>query len=114
MPADLTHAHQRGLCDEEDHPTRESGTVNPEQDGPRRRGVDEIGVDRAAEAPHDHPGEKQGHCEIEISAQEPFELVLTCSFFHDDTRPELVRDDHRDWHRDSLKAGWTKWQLGHP
>jgi hypothetical protein len=84
MPAHFVYADERGLGDEEGHPTRECGPMNPEQEWSRRGSVEEIVIDRTAEAPHHQRGEQQRHREIEISAHEPFELVRRArSFFSD-------------------------------
>ena len=106
MPAHFVYADQRGLGDEEGHPTRECGTVNPEQVGPRHGSMKEIVVDCTAEAPHHNRGEQQRHREIEISAHEPFDLRRRAfSFFWDRCKPEMFRFDDGDRHIESLSAG---------
>jgi hypothetical protein len=106
MPAHFLYADQRGLGDEEAHPTRECGAVNPEQEGPRHGGMKEIVVDRTAEAPHHKHGEKQRHREIEISVHEPFDLGhRAASFFSDRCRPDMFRFDDGEWHIKILICG---------
>ncbi len=49
MPTDFVHADQRGLKTEEDQPRGESRAMNPENEGPRHGGMEQIVVDRTLE-----------------------------------------------------------------
>ncbi len=42
MPTDFVYTHQRGLTNEEDHPPGESRAMNPENEGPRHRGMEQV------------------------------------------------------------------------
>lgn len=74
--ADPMRAHEGGLTDEEDDPSGEGSTVQPQEPGSWRVGVEEVGIDRAAETPSDKDGQNQRHGEIEVAAQECLELEL--------------------------------------
>jgi hypothetical protein len=49
----------------------ESCAMNPENEGPRRRGMEKVGVDGTLEADDHNRREQQRHREIEISIQNP-------------------------------------------
>src|SRR5579863_3054191 len=102
MPAHFVYADQRRLGDEKDHPTREYGAVNPEQEGPWRGSVEETVIDRTTEAQHYKRGEQQRHREIEISANDPFQLGhRTRLFFRDRCKPDMFLVSDWDRHKTS-------------
>ena len=71
MPTDFVHTHQRGLKNEEDHPARERGAMNPENERPRHCRMEEIVVDGTLEACDHNHSQQQRHREIEIAAHDP-------------------------------------------
>src|ERR1700677_3536580 len=51
MDSDVARAHKRRLKDVERYPQGEGGAMNPEKERPRRRAMEEVGVDGVAESP---------------------------------------------------------------
>jgi hypothetical protein len=76
MDLDFFHTDESGLKDEEDDPEREGSAVEPEECGAGRVGVEEVGVDGAAETDEDGGGEDERHGEVEITAEEGLEVGL--------------------------------------
>src|SRR5215469_1039168 len=70
MDADVMRAHERGLQNEEEHPDRERGRVDPEDGRTRYVRVQEIRVDGLAEARDDECHHEQRHGEVEIFVDE--------------------------------------------
>src|ERR1700760_4041846 len=70
MHADIVRAHECGLQDEEEHPGRESRSVNPENGGTRHVCFEEVRVDRTAEAPDDKCYRQQRHCKVKVLVDE--------------------------------------------
>jgi len=71
MPTDLVHPDQRGLANEEDHPPGKNGRMNPENEGPRDGGMEQVVVDGAAEAGDHNRRQQQRHRKVEIPLQNP-------------------------------------------
>ncbi len=70
VPAHMVGADQRGLKNEEHNPARKSSGVDPEKDGARRRGVEQVLVDSVTETP-DHDGRnEQRHGQVEVFIEE--------------------------------------------
>lgn len=70
MPTDFADAHQRGLGDEDEHPRSKSRAMKPEDQGPRNRGMEEVGIDGALEPGDYERGQQQRHKKIEVALQE--------------------------------------------
>src|SRR3984885_15320877 len=66
MNADIAGTHQRGLKDVEGDPSCKCGAVNPEKEGARNRGMEEVVVDGVVEAPDNDCGDEQRHGEVEV------------------------------------------------
>ena len=70
MQGHVVGAHQRGLENEEEHPTGKDDGVDGEYEGRYGRGVQQVLPDGVAEAiDHDH-GNQQRHAEVKVLAQE--------------------------------------------
>jgi hypothetical protein len=69
VPTEFAYTDQRGLTNEEDHPPGESCAMNPENEGPRHGGMEQVGVDGTLETGDHNRRDQQRHREIEISMQ---------------------------------------------
>ena len=67
MPTDFVYADQRGLSNEKDHPPDESRGVNPKNERPRHRGMEQVVVNRAFEARNHDGSQQQRHRKIKIA-----------------------------------------------
>src|SRR6202007_526058 len=64
--ADIVRAHECRLQDEEENPGREGRSMNPEDEGARYISVNEVRVDRPAEARDDERHREQRHRKVEV------------------------------------------------
>ena len=71
MPTDFAYTHQCRLTNKEDRPRGESRGMNPQNEGPRHRGMKQVFVDGTLEAGEHNRRQQQRHCEIEIATQNP-------------------------------------------
>src|SRR5262249_3476912 len=95
VDANLVNTHERRLSDEEDNPRGEGGAVHPQKQWPWRVGVEQSDADGAAEAQKDEQSEYERHAEIEIAAEEYFELGRCAGFFFNASGQPRVTNGHR-------------------
>ena len=71
MPLYLAYADERRLQDEKHDPQGEGGSVNPQEEGPRNCGMEEVPIDSTTEARDDDGCDKQRHGELEVLIEQP-------------------------------------------
>jgi len=71
MPTDFAYTDQRGLTNEKDHPPGERCAMNPKNEGPRQRGMEQVVVDRALETGDHNRSHQQRYRKVEIPLHDP-------------------------------------------